>query len=130
MNGYFGIGGFMVSCVANRVGALADFSLSKSNADEKKAAFDYLKAHQNEIDDALGGPPSWYRTDDNKSSWISSSLSGVSNVYEADWPTKAKFNAERKARIMKGHSVSCFRDAIGCPWKHGLISEFRLSTEE
>lgn len=45
MNGYFGIGGFCVSCVVNREGARIDFYLGKSSIEENKGAFDYLKSH-------------------------------------------------------------------------------------
>ena len=74
MNGYFGIGGFCVICAANRDSARVDFYLGKSSTEENKAAFDYLKTHQDEIEGALGVSLSWNRSDDNKASWISYSL--------------------------------------------------------
>lgn len=94
MNGYFGIGGFHVSCVANRDGARIDFYLGKSSANENKAAFDYLKAHRDEIEDAVGDALSWNRADENKASWISYSLGDVSISNEADWTRMAKFQAD------------------------------------
>jgi uncharacterized protein with ParB-like and HNH nuclease domain len=94
MNGYFGIGGFYVSCAANRDGARVDFCLGKSNIDENKSAYDYLKAHQEEIEDAVEAPLSWNRADEYKASWISYSFKDVSIANEADWPRMAKFMAE------------------------------------
>lgn len=94
MNGYFGIGGFCVSCVANRDGARIDFYLGKSSIEENKAAFDYLRTHQNEIEDAVGDTLWWNRADDYKASWISYDLKDVSIANETDWPRMAKFMAE------------------------------------
>lgn len=94
MNGYFGIGGFCVICAANRDSARVDLYLGKSSTEENKAAFDYLKTHQDEIEGALGVSLSWNRSDDNKASWISYSLLDVSISNEADWPRMAKFQAD------------------------------------
>lgn len=94
MNGYFGIGGFCISCVANRDGARIDFYLGKSSTEENKAAFDYLKEHQGEIEDAVGDILLWNRADEYKASWISYSLKDCSIANEADWPRMAKFMAE------------------------------------
>ena len=94
MNGYFGIGGFCVICVANRDGARVDFYLGKSSASENKAAFDYLKAHQEEIENSLGNSLVWNRSDGNKASWISYPLTNASIANEADWPRMARFQAE------------------------------------
>ena len=94
MNGYFGIGGFCVSCAANRDGARVDFYLGKSSTAENKAAFDYLRAHQDEIEDAVGDALIWNRADDYKASWISYDLKDVSVANETDWPRMAKFMAE------------------------------------
>jgi uncharacterized protein with ParB-like and HNH nuclease domain len=94
MNGYFGIGGFYVSCAANRDGARVDFYLGKSNIDENKSAYDYLKAYKDEIEDAVKAPLSWNRADECKASWISYSLRDVSIANESDWPRMAKFMAE------------------------------------
>lgn len=94
MNGYFGIGGFYISCAANQDGVRVDFYLGKSNRDENKAAFDFLKEYQEEIEDAIGESLSWNRADEHKASWISYNLKDVSVANEADWPRMAKFMAE------------------------------------
>lgn len=56
--------------------------------------FDYLKAHQDEIEDAMGTPLSWNRANGYKASWISYALKDVSIANDADWPRMAKFMAE------------------------------------
>lgn len=94
INGHFGIGGFCVSCVANQDEARIDFILGKGNAEENKSVFDYLKAHQDEIEDAMGTPLSWNRANGYKASWMSYALKDVSIANDADWPRMAKFMAE------------------------------------
>lgn len=94
VSGYFGIGGFCIDCTANQNGARVEFYLGKSNKDENKRAFDYLKLHQKEIEDTVESSLSWNRADEYKASWISYSLKGVSIANEGDWPRMAKFMAE------------------------------------
>lgn len=94
INGHFGIGGFCVSCVANKDGARVDFYLGKSDKAENKNAFDYLKLHQSEIEDEVKTSLGWERADEYKASWISYSLEDVSIANEEDWPRMAKFMAK------------------------------------
>lgn len=94
MNGYFGIGGFCISCTTNMDCARVDFYLGKSDKNENKNTFDYLKAHQGEIEDAVGDALTWSRADEYKASWISYVLNGVSIANESDWNRMAKFQAE------------------------------------
>jgi uncharacterized protein with ParB-like and HNH nuclease domain len=94
VSGYFGIGGFSIDCTANQNGARVEFYLGKSNKDENKRAFDYLKLHQKEIEDTVESSLSWNRADEYKASGISYSLKGVSIANEGDWPRMAKFMAE------------------------------------
>ena len=94
MNGYFGIGGFYVSCVANQDGARVDFYFGNNSTEENKAAFDYLREYQSKIESAVGDTLLWDRADDHKASWISYRLNDISIANEADWPRMAKFMAE------------------------------------
>lgn len=94
VSGFFGIGGVGVSCVANFDKARIDFYMSKSNKEENKAMYDVLYAHKAEIEEKLGIKPVWDRADDNKGSWLSYSLEGVSVTNEADWPRMAEFHAK------------------------------------
>jgi len=61
--------------------------LERPGPAENKAIFDDLKAHQREIEDAFGGPFSWRRLDDKRSSRISAPVEGGSVLEEATWPT-------------------------------------------
>lgn len=94
MNGYFGIGGFCIICAANRDEARVDFYLGKSNAEENKKVFDYLKSHQEEIERVLGAALSWNRAEEYKASWISYSLKDISILNESDWTRMVRFHAE------------------------------------
>lgn len=100
MNGYFGIGGFCIICAANRDEARVDFYLGKSNAEENKKAFDYLKSHQEEIERVLGVSLSWNRAEEYKASWISYSQKGISILNESDWTRMARFHAEWSKKYM------------------------------
>ena len=42
---------------------------------------------------------SWARADENKASWISYTIKGVSILNEEDWPRMAKFHAELSAKM-------------------------------
>ncbi|MCD7853319.1 MAG: DUF4268 domain-containing protein, partial [Oscillospiraceae bacterium] len=94
VNGYFGIGGFYLCCVANYDSARVEVYLGKSKKEENKKVFDSLKTHQNEIESALGMHLIWVRGDDIKSSKIYYQLDGVSINHETDWLQMAKFHAE------------------------------------
>lgn len=94
LNGYFGIGGFTIVCVANVDSARVDFYLGKSNREKNKEAFDKLAAHRVEIEEKLGVSLSWNRADEYKASWVSYTLSNVSVYKESDWPQMAEFQAK------------------------------------
>lgn len=94
LSGFFGIGGFNVSCVANYDGARVDFYMGSRKKDVNKAAFDKLFSHRSDIEKELGIALNWQRGDDNKASWIIYSLPGVSITNEYDWERMAKFHAE------------------------------------
>ena len=50
LRGFFGIGGFSLVCVANYNKARVDLSLSHSNKERNKEAFDYLYRYKSEIE--------------------------------------------------------------------------------
>ena len=98
--GSFGIGGFSINCIANYDGARIDFWMSSSDVEKNKHGFDLLFAHKDEIEAQLGTTElSWDRANENKASWITYSLKGVSITTESDWPRMAKFHAEWSAKI-------------------------------
>lgn len=97
--GFFGIGGFYISCIANYDHARIDFYMGKSNAAKNKATFDILYSHKEEIEQKLGISLTWERADQYKASWICCHLRDVSITNEADWPRMAKFHAEWSDKI-------------------------------
>ena len=99
-SGYFGVGGFSISCVANYDEAWVALWMSSSDAAKNKKGFDLIYAHKDEIEHELDNYDlSWARADEHKASWISYTLKGVSITKEEDWPRMAKFQAEWSAKI-------------------------------
>ena len=94
LNGFFGIGGFSLACVANNNNARVDLRLAHSSKERNKEAFDYLYSYKAEIETVLGMQIDWQRSDHTKSSYIVIHLGGVSIEEEADWTQMAKFHAE------------------------------------
>lgn len=94
INGFFGVSGFNISCVANFDSARVDLYLGKAKKEENKKAFDMLVAHKDEIEKELGVSLNWNRGDDIKSSKIFYLLKGVSIENETDWLQMARFHAE------------------------------------
>lgn len=94
VNGFFGISGFSLVCVANYDSARVELYLGKSKKEENKAVFDALLKNKNAIEAALGVSIMWHRGDDIKASKLYYSLSDVSIENETDWMQMAKFQAE------------------------------------
>lgn len=94
INGFFGVSGFSLCCVANYDSARVELYFGKSKKEENKEAFDTVILHKDAIEKALGVPLIWSRGDYIKSSKISYQLSGVSIENETDWLRMAKFHAE------------------------------------
>lgn len=91
--GFFGIGGFSISCIANCDFARVDFLMGKSDASLNKATFDLLFSHKKAIETAVGATLTWERADAYKSAWICYHLRDVSVTKEDDWPRMAEFHA-------------------------------------
>lgn len=94
VNGFFGVGGFYISCVANYDSARVELCLGKSDDKVNKRAFDDLMSHREEIEKAFGVQLVWNRNDDIKLSKVYCFLSGVSIEDEEDWMQMARFHAE------------------------------------
>ena len=92
INGFFGINGFNICCVANYDSARVELYMGKSKEENKKA-FDLLMSHKSEIESALGTALLWSRGDDIKSSKVYCQLNGVSINNETDWMQMANFHA-------------------------------------
>ena len=94
INGFFGIGGFYLCCVANYDAARAEVVFGRGNKQENKDAFDGLYTHKAEIESALGTTLQWNRGDDIKSSKVFIQLNNVSIENETDWIQMANFHAD------------------------------------
>ncbi|MFR1190619.1 MAG: DUF4268 domain-containing protein [Megasphaera micronuciformis] len=86
INGFFGIGGFYLCCVANFDSARSEVVFARAERSENKAAFDALYQHKSEIESKLGTVLQWNRGDDIKSSKVFIQLDNVSIENEDDWP--------------------------------------------
>jgi hypothetical protein len=93
INGFFGVSGFSLCCVANYDEARAEVVFSKVSKQENKGAFDSLYMHKDEIETALGTALQWNRGDDIKSSKVFIKLGNVSIEKETDWLQMANFHA-------------------------------------
>ncbi len=94
MNGYFGLSGIYISCIANQDESRVEFVFNHWNKDENKNSFDRLKTYQKPIEEKLGIPLQWNRGDEIKSSKVYVQLDNVSIGNETDWAQMAKFHAD------------------------------------
>ena len=94
INGFFGISGFSICCVANYDAARVEIVFQKGDKAENKKAFDALISHRGEIESALGVSLAWNRAEDKKASKLYMQLSNVSIENEVDWLQMARFHAK------------------------------------
>ena len=94
INGFFGVSGFSISCVANYDSARVELYFGKADKDVNKKAFDELIKHKVIIEQKLGQSLIWERNDDIKASKVYCKLENVSIEREVDWLQMAKFHAE------------------------------------
>ena len=94
INGFFGISGFSICCVANYDAARVEIVFQKGDKAENKKAFDELILHRGEIERAMGVSLTWNRAEDKKASKLCMQLSNVSIENEVDWLQMARFHAE------------------------------------
>ena len=94
INGFFGVGGFYLCCVANFDATRAEVVFSRSSKDENRAAFDSLYTHKAEIEAILVTSFQWNRGDDIKSLKVYIQLNNVSIENETAWLQMANFHAD------------------------------------
>lgn len=94
INGFFGISGFSICCVANYDCARVELVFQKGEKEENKKAFDTLMSHRHEIENVLGVSLNWNRAEDKKASKVYTQLSNVSIENEVDWLQMARFHAD------------------------------------
>jgi len=97
--GFFGVGGFNITCTANYDSVKVHIWLGKTDRDKNKEAFDFLYSRKTEIEEMFGLPLVWARSDEYKASSISYVLQGVSVTNETDWIRMAKFHAEYSRKM-------------------------------
>ena len=91
ITGSFGVSGFAILCVVNFNRAYIQLYLGKSDESINKEAFDYLMQNKEAIEKQLGVQLSWFRSDENKASWIVYEKNNVSMKNEEDWATITEF---------------------------------------
>ena len=89
-----GINGFYLTCEAKADNAGVCLSLTNSDQEKNKSAFDYLFAQKTEIEEQLGVELKWWRLDNKKASYISFYGDGMSINDETTWAQMAEFHAE------------------------------------
>lgn len=95
INGFFGVSGFSLCCVANYDSARVEVVFQKAKKIENRQAFDALILHRDEIEHALGIVLVWDKgSEERKSSKVYYQLSNVSIESEVDWLQMAKFHAD------------------------------------
>lgn len=95
INGFFGVSGFSLCCVANYDSARVEVVFQKGKKSENRQAFDALIVHRDEIESALGIALVWDKgSEERKSSKVYYQLSNVSIESEVDWLQMAKFHAD------------------------------------
>lgn len=100
MNGYFGISGFNIYCIALLGEARVGLYLGKPSKAENKKAFDFVYQHKAEIEEKVGAQLQWNRSDDGKASTVTISLEDVNLENENDWALIAKFHVEWSRKFM------------------------------
>ena len=100
ISGFFGVGGFNISCVASSEGARVEVVLARSRKEDNEKAFMALKEKKDTIQGKLGIELTWFSEANVKSSKISYSLKNVSIKNESDWREMAEFHAEWSKKFM------------------------------
>ncbi len=102
INGFFGINGFSLNCLACFDSARVELYMGNPDAEKNKKAFDYLLANQAEIESQCGVQLDWNRGENIKSSKVSYQLKNVSIENEEDWPRMTEFLAEWSKKFYDG----------------------------
>ena len=112
-NGYFGIQGFNLCCVANFDSARVEVYFGKADNEENKKAFDIVATHKTDIEKAVGATLLWDRGDDKKSSKIYYKIEGVGIANEADWEVIARFHAKWSVKLYDAIVIPYLKPVYG-----------------
>lgn len=101
-NGFVGIGGTHITCIANYNGARVELQSWGGNKYTAKEMYDYVYAHRAEIEAKLSGAQiSWNRGNDIKSSRLFIKDASLSITKEADWAAMANFHAKWSSKLFE-----------------------------
>ena len=100
ITGYFGIGGFGITCTANYDDTEIVLWLSSGNKDKNKEAFDLLYTHKDEIENSIGSGLKWDRAYDYKASWIVHYLKNKVITDKDDWADIAEYHSQTSKKLL------------------------------
>ena len=93
INGYFGVSGCYLCCVANYDEARVELVFAKADKTANKQAYDKVLARQADIESALGAALIWDKGENKTSSKIYLRLPNISIENEVDWRQMAQFHS-------------------------------------
>lgn len=93
INGYIGISGIHISCVANFDSARAELYIDLKEKKHNKSLFDYLYSQKESIANHAGDAFIWDRKNDTRASKIYLILTNVNISNEDDWHQMSEFHA-------------------------------------
>jgi hypothetical protein len=93
VNGFIGIGGIYISCIANYNSARVELALAMAEKEKNKKLFDFLYLHKGDIEKQVGMAFTWNRSDNTKISKVYIRLPNVNISNEEDWPRISEFHA-------------------------------------
>ncbi len=99
INGYVGLGGIYLTCVANLDNARVEFYFEASDAAVNKAIFDKLFMKRDTIEKRAGAMFGWKRGSNQKSSKIMRELKDKGILDESAWPEIARFHVRECKRL-------------------------------
>ena len=93
INGYFGVSGCYLCCVANYDEARVELVFAKADKTANKQAYDKVLARQADIESALGAALIWDKGENKTSSKVYLRLPNISIENEVDWRQMAQFHS-------------------------------------
>ena len=100
ISGYFGIGGFFISCSANYDMTGIDLWLNSSDEEKNKEAFDILYSHREEIEKEIGDSLNWDRGEGYKAAWMTHHLKSKIVTNKDDWQDMAEYHSQMSRKVL------------------------------
>jgi len=99
VSGWFGIGGFNITCSMTARNATVTFTMRKKNVSKNNEAFDILYQHKDEIEKQLGVSLKWDNKESTKGCFISYVTEDANLKYRDKWGAMADFHAKWSHRL-------------------------------